>query len=344
MRIPYHATATRPPWSALPAAVRAVVERSLGAPVRGAVPAGGGFTAGFAARVEAQNGRRVFVKAESFERNAVIADCYRREAAVNAALPSGLPAPRLCWSAEVGDWVVLCFEEVSGRMPAWPDDLAVVLRMVDTLASALSPPPAALELSPLSTADLDNWRELAGGSELPGWLSPRRPGELTGGSAGGGELAGQATGGGELPGGLGGWIVGNLDRLAALEADCAVASAGSAMIHGDLRPDNMLLDADGTVWLCDWNWPCLAAPWLDLALMLPTVHDAGIDADPVFNRHAVARDAEPEAVNAVLAAFAGMFLMRGATPAPELASPWLRSHQRYYGAATLSWLRSRLDA
>jgi len=175
---------------------------------------------------------------------------------------------------------------------------------------------------------------------------------LAGGAAGvagevpalaGGAPAGEARDGAARLAEVDSWAGRHLDLLADLEAGWAEASAGSTMIHADLRVDNMLVDADGTVWLCDWNWPCLAAPWVDLVLLLPSVHVAGLDADAVLARHPVGRHADPAAVNAVLAAFAGMFIERAAVPPPMPASPWLRRHQRYFGAATLSWLRSRVS-
>jgi len=109
-----------------------------------------------------------------------------------------------------------------------------------------------------------------------------------------------------------------------------------------LAGDPRQVGVAGQLWLCDWNWPVLAAAWIDLAVLLPTVHAAGIDADAVLAAHPVSRDTDPDAVNAVLAAFAGMFLASSAGPPPNSASPWLRAHQRYYAQATLIWLRSRL--
>nr|MDP9168965.1 aminoglycoside phosphotransferase family protein [Actinomycetota bacterium] len=53
----------RPPWSDLPASVRAGVEDLLGFPVVRAEPQGGGFSPGVAARVRGQAGQRAFVKA-----------------------------------------------------------------------------------------------------------------------------------------------------------------------------------------------------------------------------------------------------------------------------------------
>jgi aminoglycoside phosphotransferase (APT) family kinase protein len=297
--IPYHATASRPSWSALPAAVRAMVEGRAGTRIVDSASAGSGFTGGFASRLVGTDGRRLFVKASC---DPVVADCYRREAIINAALPAPVPAPRVRWSAEVDGWVVLGFDDIAGRMPGWPSDLDAVLSMVTELACALTPPPAGLELRPIADeTSLTFWRESA--------VAPD------------------------------GW---DLDLLISLEREWVAASAGDTMIHCDLRPDNLLVDGAGKVWICDWNWPCLAAPWLDLVLLLAGVHASGLDADRLLASHPVGSEAPADAVNAVLAAFAGMFVVQSAEPPPDFASPWLRPHQRFYGDATLGWLRSRL--
>ena len=66
--VPHRGTAQRPPWHALPDAVRAAVESHAGASVVSARSQDGGFTEGFASRLELADGRRVFVKAASAAR------------------------------------------------------------------------------------------------------------------------------------------------------------------------------------------------------------------------------------------------------------------------------------
>jgi hypothetical protein len=323
--IPYESTATaRATWADLPAPVRGEVETRLGAPVISAASAGAGFTAGLASRLTLASGGRVFLKAESSVRNPPIAAAYRREAQINRALPASLPAPRMRWSTEAADWTILAFDDIGGRTPRWTSeaDVRAMLSLVSEVSEVLATPPAGLDLNTLAddAQDLTTWRDLAGGG-------------LAGGDIAGGGLAG---------GGLGAWTSLSLDVLAGLEAGWEAAAAGTAMIHCDLRPDNVIAEPSGRAWLCDWNWPCLAAAWVDLVMMLPGAHGAGIDADAVLAAHPVGRAADPDAVNAVLAAFAGLFIAQSAEPAPVPASSWIRAHQRSYGRLTLRWLESRL--
>lgn len=312
--VPYRATAVRPGWRDLPADVRAGVETALGAAVVDAVSAGGGFTGGFASVLRAADGRRWFVKAADGAGMPVIAAAYRREARINAALPTGVPAPRVRWAGEVAGWAVVAADAVDGRMPALPwraAELDAALTALARCADALAVAPDGLDLAPVTVElahDFSAWRRVAGGvTTLDG---------------------------------LDGFVVAHLDELAALEAGWT-AAAGTAVVHGDLRPDNIVIGTDGRAWVCDWNWPVLGAPWIDLVCLLPTVHASGLDASAVLAAHPAGRNADPAAVDGVLAGLAGFFAEAGRNPPFPGASPWVNVHRRWYGAATVSWLAAR---
>lgn len=311
--VPHRATARRPAWEALPGDVRDLVERRAGAPVRRARSQDGGFTEGFASRLELADGRRLFVKAAGAGGHAH--PSYRQEARVVAALPAAVAAPRLLWTAEVRDWVVLAFEDVEGRTPQrpWdPGELAAVLRALVPLADALTPVPDAL--LPLGTTadldpELDFWRRCAAGAADAGGVpAPWRA---------------------------------RVDELAALERGWAAAAAGVAAVHFDLRDDNVLLADDGRVLVCDWNWLMLGAPWMDLVGLLVSVHGDGLDADALLAAHPLTRDVPRASVDTFLVALAGYFV-RVATQPPVESSPWLRVHQAWWRDAALDWLAARL--
>ena len=313
----YDATAVRPTWAELPEAVRRLVTGRLGADVVQASSQGSGFTPGFASRLGCADGRRVFVKAVS-SAEPVIADCYRDEARIVAALPPELPIPSLHWVADDGDWVVLCFDDIAGRTPRrpWrPAQLDLVLDTAGRLATALSPAPPGISV-PTAGQVL--------GEDFTGWRSL-----LDGGTGVSGPLDGD------------GWASSHLERLAELEAGALALCAGDSLVHGDLRPDNVIVSDDGRVFVCDWNWSCLAAPWVDLVCLLPGVHADGLDADALLAAHPVGRSAQPGAVDALLAALAGYLAVASLRPAVP-RSPSMRQHQVVYGTATLGWLRARL--
>ncbi|WP_018349309.1 hypothetical protein [Longispora albida] len=314
--VSYDSTAVRPGWDSLPAGVRdAVAARLSGGPLTSGPPAGGGFTRGFAGVVAGAAGTK-FIKASNQE---IISRSYRREALINPRLPAGIPVPRLDWSLELDGWVVLAFDAVPGaRMPAQPwrrEELDATLRAWDEVASALASPPQALLDVGLLTAEADAgaafsaWRHEAAGSlrmKLPRWL----PRDLV------------------VP-------------LAWLEDAWPAATAGTAVAHADLRQDNVVLDSAGQPWFCDWNWPCLAASWFDLATLLVTASGDGYDASALFAAQPSARDAAPEQLDALLAAISGYWLAASAESPVPSASPMLRQHQRWSGETALRWLARR---
>ena len=314
---PHGATAQRPSWSSLPADLRACVEERLGQPVAGADSQGGGFTNGFASRLRLADGSRVFVKAVSRRQSPEVFASYEQEVLVARALPENVPAPRLRWTAERDEWLVLAFDDVAGRTPQrpWqPEQLRAVLDLLTPLAAALTPAPSALPHLD-TTADLDHgfsfWRRLAGGQAN---ADPRVVSEQ--------------------------WRE-HLEALAALEGDWAALAAGETAVHFDMREDNLLLTQDGQVLVCDWNWLTLAAPWADLVGLLISVHGDGLDAEAVLAEHPLSRDVPARPVDAFLVALAGYFTQAAARPAlPH--SPWMRAHQAWWRDATLSWLALRL--
>lgn len=312
--LPHGATAVRPQWADLPQDVRALVEKHLGAPVVTSVSQGSGFTAGFASRLLSADGGRAFVKAVSRADSPVIHACYADEARIVTNLPEAVPAPRLRFCEPVGDWLVLAFDDVAGRPPARPwqmHELARVLDALSDLAAALTPPPAGVRLPTLQDIERDElcvWRGLAGGGEdvadpFAAWAS---------------------------------WI----PDLAALESGWRAAAGGQTIVHFDMRDDNVILADDGRVFVVDWNWPSVGAPWLDLVALLIGAYGDGLDVERVLAEHPLSREVPADAVDSWLAALAGVWVERSARPGPP-SSPWLRTHQRWYAETTLMWLAQR---
>jgi hypothetical protein len=344
--VPYDATAVRPDWADLPAALRAAIAQRMGAPVTAVTSAGGGFTRGFAAVVETAAGDCAFVKAARLFDQAHVADWYAREAAITAALPDAVPAPRPRWTMTAAEHFVICLEAVDGRMPAlpWrPAELGAALAAWATAARALAEPPAGLvalglpALADIVRSDLSIWQAVAVGRE-PMPPAPAAAAE-------------------------------HLDELAALEAALPrYAEGDTRVLHCDLRLDNILIERSGAAaamygptstgpaftgragpvgqggnaWICDWNWLCTGPPWFDTAALLVTAYASGLDADALFAAHPTARDAPPDGLDAALAALAGYWFDRAAA-GPTDASPHVRPHQRWSGEVSLAWLAHRRD-
>jgi len=301
----------------MPAAVRAAIDAIAGSPVISATNIVGGFSPGPAARCELADGRRVFVKACGTELNSFAPRLHRREAIVMAALPPQLPAPRLIGVHDDGQWVALVLEHIDGRMPRAPlpnDDIAAILGVVEVLAELGTPAPAT-GINPVGANETARgrpyrWRLIAA--------------ELTNGASD-----------------LDDWSRRNLDELIELESPWIAAASGNSLLHGDLRADNVLITAD-TTYVVDWPSAAVGAPWLDLVGLLPALHlDGAPPPAELFDRHPVARTADPDAVNAYLAAILGYFTHESLLPQPP-GLPTLRAFQRAQADIGRAWLSQRV--
>ncbi|MBT0995348.1 phosphotransferase [Cellulomonas sp. DKR-3] len=321
LALPLAFSGQRLDWRDLPRHVREQISTASGAQVTAEIGATSGFSPGFAAVLELADGRGVFVKAVSPEQNPVSPSLARAEIRNAAALPPQVTAPRLLWSRDDGEWVVLGFEVVHGRSPElpWrPDDLGAVLDAVGALAEAEPLAGHALPRTDDQLAeDFVGWRRLVAG-----------PGAVVD------ELVATS-------GELGGWIGDALEKLVLLEQDALPALAGDALVHGDLRADNVMIDGDhDQVWLIDWPHASVGAPWLDLAFMLPSVAlQGGGDPGRIFRGHHLSVGVSDDELRAGLAGLAGYFTWSSLQPAPP-GIPNLRAFQRAQGHATLRWLRT----
>lgn len=304
--IPHGRTARRLEWPFLPPHVRTLVEGRLGSPVEDAASQGGGFTPGFASVLTGRDGSRIFVKAASRKAQRAVAESYREEGRKLAALPAGVPAPRLLWHHEDDAWVVLGIEYVAGRSPQRPwraDELDRCLDTLEGLATSLSPAPSGVSRDTFAAEFADF---------LAAWDHVRHA------------LP-------DLP---------HLDEAAGLAARYAEVCAGDTLVHTDIRDDNLLLGPDGEVWVCDWNWPVLGAPWLDTVFLLLGARGDGIDVEALLRERPLTRDVPAEHVDVVLALLVGYFLRQRDAPAPP-TSPWLRTHQSWCAEVAWGWLGER---
>ena len=147
----------------------------------------------------------------------------RREIDVTRRLPAAVPAPALLHSYDDGDWVVGVFHYVAGRVPGQPWN-AHDLRRVTTAARDLGELPltdALRELPPAADSlrtEFDAWQRLAAAPAL----ASTRPD-------------------------LDAWSTAHLDELAALESRWPELVRGDALVHLDVRSDNILIQPDGRV-------------------------------------------------------------------------------------------------
>lgn len=308
--------ARRISWLEIPIQTRAAIEVALGGEVLRSVGASGGFTPGFAGRVDLAHGEQYFVKAIGASLTPVGPEIYRREAKITASLPAGAPVPRLLATCEDNEWVALIFEYVRGRVPdpTAPDDLVAVLDAVTGLSGALSPSPVhAPRMVEAWADDFASWRALEVGDRPSGLAS------------------------------YGPWVETHIGHLADLESGWALGADSDSLLHGDLRLDNMILTAD-RAYFVDWPEACIGSSWVDLVLMLPSMAmlNGGPDPEAVVTSHPLTRGVPKTQLDAVLAAIAGFFVSRSLLPPPP-GLPTVREFQRLQARTALVWLRRRLD-
>lgn len=304
----------RPRWYELPVRVRQQIEYLVGAPVVAVHNCPGGYSPGFASRLTLAGGQKAFAKAIDGRAWPFEARTYRNEAENAAGLTAAglanvLPTPRLLGSCEVDSHVVLAFECIDGSEPSspWrPDELTVVAAAISRMSALLTP-------SPLTVPDdhprLAGWAELKAGNEARLRALPQ-------------------------------WVARHLTELIALERRGLVAAQGTALVHFDALPHNILLTPAGVV-LADWPHARLGAPAIDLLTVLASAAADGIDPEPVLRAQPIAATVSAADTDAILAALSGFSLAGALNDACPAAIAAAKLH---LGRGALGWLRRRLGA
>jgi len=303
-------------WADLPRDVQAGVERILGSSVVEATAQQGGFSPGSADRILTAAGRRAFVKAVSTHQNGHSPGIHRKEAAVAAALPAGLPAPSLIGTFDDGEWVALVLSDVEGRHPHVPWHGVEIHLVLDALLTiAWTPlPPELAQLPPLEAALADPFR---------GWTRLRSNPPADGDP----------------------WVLRNLDTLERLAERGLQDVAGGSLVHTDVRADNIIITAGNGAVFVDWPWAAVGASWVDALTVLVNVRvfDPSFDADGLLASHEVFAPATTANVNGFLSGLAAYFVDAARQPPPP-GLPTLRTFQQQQGEAVIHWLRERLSS
>jgi aminoglycoside phosphotransferase (APT) family kinase protein len=299
-------------FAAIPEPVRRAIENELGAPVVDAQSHAGGFSPGVAATLTLANGDRAFLKAACSEPNPITPDIHRQEVVIAAAMPRGAPVPAFRFAYDDGEWIALAFDHVDGVPPAepWkPDELTRVLLALHDLAQSLTPSPIVARSASDALAPMfAGWQSFADDDAAAAALAPAWRDRLA--------------------------------ELVPLEAAAGAATAGDTLLHLDMRADNVLL-TDDRVYFVDWPWAAIGAPWVDLAVMLPSVAmQQGPAPDEIWASHPLPRAADAGAVDAVVCALAGFFTWESQLP-PAPGIPNLRAFQAAQGVEARAWLARR---
>lgn len=276
------------------------MEAVLGSPVVATESRSGGWSPGSADLVTTAGGERAFVKTADGRVNARTVAMHRREAAVLRLL-DGVAAPQLLGEVDVPPWFGLIVRAIDGRHPiaGSAEDTGAVLDAVAGLPDA----PAGSDLARIED-------DLAGAAL--GWRRLRDGGVDVGA---------------------------DLERLDLVASRLPEALHGDAVLHGDLRLDNALIDTAGRGRLVDWPSAGVGPRWFDAVTHLLDVRHLGGSCEAGLG-HPVLRDVPSQDVDVLLAVLGAYFLDSARAPeAPGLTG--LRAYQRAQGGTALAWLLER---
>ena len=300
----------RPDWATLPLAIRSAVLGAIGGRFVSDSPAHGGFSASYAGVVETTSGR-AFVKACASDWHTDSLHFIREEIRAVAMLPPHLgPTVIATFDREAG--VALVLEAIDGRHPGAPwtvDDLDAIAASLARL-SATDAPEEMERAEDRMTPGFTRWAQIADDPlllvGLPTSLRARMP------------------------------------DLMELENGFRDALRGDAVVHDDLRADNILI-SDGEARLLDWPHARRGAAWIDLPCFLPSVEASGgprcEDAWQIFEAHGAPTQ---HSLLPVISGFASFLWFNQAQPEiPQL--PGLRAFQRQQAIPALRWLAGLLS-
>ena len=91
----------------------------------------------------------------------------------------------------------------------------------------------------------------------------------------------------------------------------------------------------------DWNWLCTGPAWVDLVGLMPLMALDGLDTGALMAMSPLTRDADPEHVDAFLAAVTVYMSGNLDAPPPPGCTPALRHHQHHMAGAFLALLADR---
>ncbi|HYJ67502.1 MAG TPA: aminoglycoside phosphotransferase family protein [Nocardioidaceae bacterium] len=293
-------------YDVIPNRVRAWVDKQLDAPVHTAMTQAGGMSPGCAARLRTADGRGAFVKAVGSVLNPRTPELFRHEITVLSHLAPAPYRPDVLATYDDGDWVALLLADVDGRHPDLSDPVEAdaVWTTVAAQSRELTPPPAGLAVDTLA----DGIRVWAGGwttmaddpAPLPPWAQSR-VGEF-------------------------------IERLTTLPDRMPTES----LCHWDVRDDNLLLRADGTVAIVDWGMARFGPAWADLFMLCL----AWVD-QPEFDLRVADVGADTVTVTDLLLAIGGWLALRSTQPAPP-GLPTLPEFQRRESRRILTGAHRRL--
>ncbi|HET8568162.1 MAG TPA: hypothetical protein VFM93_04165 [Candidatus Limnocylindria bacterium] len=322
--MPRRGAEPKPPWTAVPAAMKAEVARILGSPVARAERVYGGYAPSATYRLLLADGRRAFFKGVYPTDSGAKWDLDREEEIYRGALEYMRPwAPDFYGSTRADGWHGILLEDL-GPQNSLPWTAAKARRAARSYAE---------------------FHKNTYGRKLPRWLSRVEHRDFSAfwdRLAGSGELDRTAALAGARAEEAAEWLDVALPVLRETARALAHARPPFALMHFDTRSDNVWLHAD-LLRMADWNWASVGPPEFELAAFAQSIAAEGGPApERVEAWYADVLPLDDDALDASIAGIAGYFADRAwREPIPGL--PRIRLVQRKQLRASLAWAARRLD-
>ena len=315
----------KPGWADVPGPLKDELERLLGARVRRATRAYGGYAPSATFRVVLHDGRRVFFKGVYPSPPAgVVWDLGREEQVYRGCERFMRPwAPTYFGRIEAEGWHAIVLEDLGGAtMPPWT--------AAKTMACARS-------YAAFHQGTYDR--------PLPGWLSRvehHRFAAFWAELVDRGDLTRTASLAGPRSGEALTWLRNAMRVLQPASEHLSRLESPFAFLHLDTRSDNVRLQGE-LLRMVDWNHACVGPPEFDVAAFAQSITgEGGPEPERFVSAYRSVLPLRQDALAASIAGLAGYFADR-AWREPVAAMPRLRSWQRQQLNATLRWAARHFD-
>ena len=315
----------KPRWADVPGAVKDQLERLLGASVKRATRAYGGYAPSATFRIVLDDGRRVFFKGVyPNPRAGIVWGLEREEEVYRGCEPFIRPwAPRYFGGLKADGWHAIVIEDLGGAtIPPW----------TDPKVTACARSYAGFHLR---TYD----------KPLPDWLSRvehHRFARFWSGLVERGELTGTASLAGPRSSEAVAWLRNAIGVLQPASEQLYRVEPPFALLHLDTRSDNIRLHGD-LLRMFDWNHACVGPPEFDVAAFAQSITgEEGPEPERFVSDYQSVLPLRRDALDASIAGIAGYFADR-AWREPIAGMPRLRSVQRRQLKATLGWAARHFD-
>lgn len=310
----------KPPWSAIPVAVKGDVADALGSPVVRAGRVYGGYAPSATFRLRLADGRVAFFKGIWRDSNEFMHRALDLEERVYRELgPLISPwAPAFHAAFKRDDWHVLILEDLGpADVPPWPE------RKVRSAAeefAAFHQRNLGREVPPWISRD--DWKQFAGI-----WARLRdEAGAIQRAAALAGARAAEAEA----------WLNAALPTLLDSSMRIIEAPRPYTLLHEDTRSDNVRV-TNGRLRLFDWNWISVGPLEFDVAAFAESIpSEGGPDPEHFVRSYERVVSVRRDVLNWAVAGFAAFFTSAAWRPASAFL-PRIRDVQRRQMKACLTW-------